>query len=238
MEWIILIAVSFVASTISGIAGFGGALALLPFLTYFMGIKAAIPVLTVAQVYGNLSRAGFGWKEINWKAVGLFIIGAVPAAWLGSYLMSIMPAILISRIVGILLIGLVIWRRVKKDLPTMPVRMMGIGGAMSGFLSGISGVGGPVAATFFFSLQLPSGAYVASEAFTAIVTHFTKTVIYNKYDLITTDGIIHGSILGIVMVAGSWTGKQVINRISRKHFLTAVELLLIISGIYLLWNSF
>src|SRR5690606_13115818 len=63
MEWLILIIVSLIASTISGIAGFGGSLILLPVLTYFIGIKAAIPVLTVAQIFGNLSRAGFGWGE-------------------------------------------------------------------------------------------------------------------------------------------------------------------------------
>ena len=120
----------------------------------------------------------------------------------------------------------------------MPLGMMGIGGAFSGFLSGMSGVGGPVAATFFFSLELPAGAYVASEAMTAVFTHFTKTIIYGKYELITIEGIIRGSLLGIVMIAGSWTGKRVIHRISRKHFLMVVEVLLIISGAYLLWNSF
>src|SRR5690606_23711070 len=181
---------------------------------------------------------GFGWGEIQWKAVGVFILGAIPAAWLGSYVMSIMPAVHISRIVGVLLIGLVLWRRIKKDLPPIPLRLLGLGGALSGFLSGITGVGGPVAATFFFSFQLPAGAYVASEAFTAVVTHLTKTVIYNKYSLINLDGFIRGAILGMAMIAGSWTGKQVITRIRREHFLLIVEVLLVISGLQMLWSSF
>ena len=41
---LILFAISWLAAAISGIAGFGGALLLLPVISHFIGIKAAIPV--------------------------------------------------------------------------------------------------------------------------------------------------------------------------------------------------
>ena len=78
--WLILLFVSWLASTISGIAGFGGSLIILPVFSYFIGAKAAIPILTIAWMMGNFSRAAFGFKEIQWKPVTYFCLGAVPAA--------------------------------------------------------------------------------------------------------------------------------------------------------------
>jgi len=53
----------FAAAAISGAAGFGGALLLLPLLTKTIGTTVAVPVLTIAQLIGNLSRAF--WFQAN-----------------------------------------------------------------------------------------------------------------------------------------------------------------------------
>ena len=60
---------SFIAAAISGAAGFGGALLLLPLLSKTIGTTMAVPVLTIAQLIGNLSRAFLGFKQIKWKPV-------------------------------------------------------------------------------------------------------------------------------------------------------------------------
>ena len=67
MKWALLLICGWLAGTVSGAAGFGGALLLLPVLTLTTGAKAAVPILTVAQLLGNLSRAGFGWRDIRWR---------------------------------------------------------------------------------------------------------------------------------------------------------------------------
>ena len=54
--FVILILCSFVAALISGAAGFGGSLLLLPVVTACVGPGVAVPVLTIAQLIGNLSR--------------------------------------------------------------------------------------------------------------------------------------------------------------------------------------
>src|SRR5216684_752283 len=59
-DYILLFLGAFFAAAISGAAGFGGALLLLPLLTHTVGVTEAVPLLTVAQLVGNLSRAAFG----------------------------------------------------------------------------------------------------------------------------------------------------------------------------------
>ena len=82
MLYIVLILSSFAAACISGAAGFGGALLLLPVVTLCVGAETAVPILTIAQLLGNLSRIAFGIKQIDWKSVGLFARRAAPGgAW-------------------------------------------------------------------------------------------------------------------------------------------------------------
>lgn len=56
MEFILIFLISFLAATISGATGFVGGLLLLPVLTNIVGIKAVVPILTIAQIFGNVSR--------------------------------------------------------------------------------------------------------------------------------------------------------------------------------------
>ena len=76
--------VGLVAGLLSGSVGFGGGMVLLPVITYFYGVEVAVPVSTIAQLVSNLSRVGMGWKQINWKAAGQFLLLAVPFTALGA----------------------------------------------------------------------------------------------------------------------------------------------------------
>ena len=51
---ILLASAAFAASMLAAVAGFGGAAVLLPLLVASFGVREAIPILTVAQLLGNL----------------------------------------------------------------------------------------------------------------------------------------------------------------------------------------
>ena len=108
MVLLLLFFASWFTATLSGAAGFGGALILLPVLTNTVGAKAAIPLLTIAKLLGNLSRAWFGRAEIQWKPAFYFIAGAVPLSVVGSRLFVGLPTGYITKSIGILLIGVVV----------------------------------------------------------------------------------------------------------------------------------
>jgi len=80
--------IAFLASTVSEAAGFGGALLLLPVLTGIVGIKAAVPILTIGQIFGNASRVWFGSHKLKWKPIIFFLMTAIPLTIIESYLFT------------------------------------------------------------------------------------------------------------------------------------------------------
>src|SRR5437764_1358831 len=95
---------AFAASTLAAVAGFGGAAVLLPILALVFGVRDAIPILTVAQLIGNLSRVWFNRRELELPVVGWFALGGVPAALIGGLLFAMAPLSFLTRLLGIFLI--------------------------------------------------------------------------------------------------------------------------------------
>jgi uncharacterized membrane protein YfcA len=138
-------------------------------------------LLTIAQLIGNLSRAGFGFTQIHWKPVGLFLLGAIPFSILGALSFVQLPKDLVTRAIGVAILVFVALRYFGLLKIKNGRALLVAGGGMVGFLSGLMGSAGPFGAAIFLSLGLPPVAYVASEATTALVMHGVKTVIYQHY---------------------------------------------------------
>jgi hypothetical protein len=234
---LLLILASFIAATLSGAAGMGGALVLLPVLNLTVGAKAAVPILTVAQLIGNLSRAYFGRDEINWRSVLLFSVTAVPASLAGSVLFANMAPATIKTAAAAALIGVILLRRTGFVKLEIGEKGLAVGGVITGLVSGAIGSAGPLGAASFLGLGLPAGAYVASEALGATAIHIAKTVAYQRYQLIGVPELTTGLMMGGGMICGSWVGRQLIKRLSQQAFVRIVEALLFVSALHMLFSG-
>ena len=101
-------------------------------------------------------------------------------------------------------------------------------------MSAVAGSAGPLAAVVFLGLHLPAGAYVASEAVTAVLMHLTKSLVYGRYAALSGGDLLRGLALGSSLVLGSWTGRRLIRRLPEKGFASLVEVLLAVSAISLI----
>ena len=72
-----------VGFTIAGVAGFGGGVIMLPILVWVLGVREAVPALTIAQLIGSVGRVWIYRREISWRVVMWFSLGALPTSALG-----------------------------------------------------------------------------------------------------------------------------------------------------------
>ena len=232
LRWIVLPVVALFAATLAAVTGFGGAAVLLPVLVAVFGVRAAIPVLTVAQLIGNGARVWLNRDELDWRVVGWFALGGVPMALLGGYLFAAAPLQPLTRLLGAFLLLIVIWRHVRprqtKPFPT--VAFAGIG-AGSSLLSALLGSVGPLMAPFFLAYGLVKGAYIGTEALCTVVMHVTKLVAYDQASVLTAPEVADGLLLGPLMIAGSYLGKGIVKRLPRRVFVAIIEVVLIVAGL-------
>lgn len=233
---IVLVALAaFLAATIAGVSGFGGAVVLLPVLVAVFGARDAIVVLTVAQLVGNGSRVYFNRDEVDGLVVRPFALGAVPLALAGGAVFAVLPAGALTRALGVFMLTAVAWRHVRRRPASgfPPQRFIALGAAF-GFLSAIVGSVGPVMAPFFLAYGLVKGAYIGTEAACTVVMHATKLVAYGGGGVLQRSAVLAGLALAPVMVAGSWVGKRILDRLPERAFTLIIEAVLIISGTILL----
>jgi uncharacterized membrane protein YfcA len=223
---------AFVGSTLAAVAGFGGAAILLPILVPIFGVRDAIPILTVAQLVGNLSRVWFNRRALEWRVVAWFAAGGVPAALAGGFLFASAPLKFLTRLLGIFLIAVVIYRHSGKSLPRrLPLRAFPLIGAVFSFLSALLGSVGPIMIPFFLAYGLVKGALIGTEALATVVMHVTKLIAYGSTSVLTAAGLQLGLAIGAIMILGSFVGKKLLDRLPEKIFLYLVEATLVIAGL-------
>lgn len=234
LELVLLFIASFIAASISGAAGFGGALLLLPLLVATVGVAHAVPLLTIAQLIGNLSRVGFGFSQIHWRPVALFLLGAIPLSLLGAASFVQLPKDMVTRAIGAIILAFVALKYVGVLRLKASSALLVMGGGVVGFLSGLVGSAGPLGAAIFLSLGLPPVAYIASEATTALAMHSVKTAIYQHYITLDQAFWLLAALMGSAMILGTWSAKRFIEHMPQAIFQRFVAILLVVIAGYML----
>jgi uncharacterized membrane protein YfcA len=235
VELLLASAAAFGLAVLSAVAGFGGGVLLLPVFTALFGLRAAVPMLTLTQLSGNGSRVWLNRAELRRPMIGWFALGAVPCAVAGGLLLARAPLAPLKVVLGVFLIGVVVWRRLPRARHRPPSeRSFAAVGAASGLGSALLGSVGPLTAPFFLAAGLTRAAYIGTEAASALTLHLTKIVTYGAGDLLTSRVVLYGLMLTPATLAGTWAGKKVVGRISDRVFVVLVEAGLLVAGVLFL----
>lgn len=232
--YVILIVVGLAAGLLSGSVGFGGGVILLPVITYFYGVEVAVPVSTIAQMLSNLSRVVMGWKEIDWRAVGMFLLLAVPFTALGAFGFAEVPKGPMTIVLCSFLIVFAVMKLMgKMRLPRRPSTMV-VGGGVTGLVNGLLGISGPLSSAVFLTLELAPVSYIASEATTAAVMHIVKAIVYGKLDLMSDSIFLSGCGIGCAMMLGNFIAMRFIRNVNKKLYQKVVAGIMIAVSLWLI----
>jgi uncharacterized protein len=220
------------ASLLGSVAGSGGTAVLLPILVIYVGLRDAIPILTIANLSSNLGRVWFNRRQIVMPVVGWFALGAIPFALSGAMLFVIAPTVTLTRILGAFLLVTLAWRRfnrgVRRIKPAAWFAPLGAGfGLLAGLLEGV----GPLMAPFFLAYGLVRGAYIGTDALATVLMQVSKLAVFGEKDLIDSRIVASGLILVPFMIAGAFAGKKIVDRIPESLFLLIIDVTLLLAGV-------
>lgn len=238
MIWLIVLGIGLVAGTLSGVIGFGSTTILLPILTIGFGPKAAVPIMAVAAILGNLSRVIAWWRQVRWSAVAAYGSAAIPGTWLGAHTMLALDPRDLELILGAFFIIMIPLRRwFAASNFRVPLTGLVFAGLVIGYLTGIVANTGPVNTPFFLAHGLTKGAFIGTEAMSSLVMFSSKAAAFNSLGALPWRDIGYGVIVGISLMAGTWLGKRFLHRINEDTFSWIMDLLLLISGITMIVSA-
>ncbi len=111
MDFVLILAIGLVASTLGGIVGFGTSIMLMPALVLTFGPREAVPIMAVASIMANASRVAAWWREVDWRATAAYSATGIPAAALGARTLLTLPPGVVEGVLGVFFIAMILVRR-------------------------------------------------------------------------------------------------------------------------------
>lgn len=237
--YIFVLIVGVFAGTIGGVIGTGSSIITLPVLVFTFGPLQAVPIMAVASMMVNFSRALAWWREIDWRALAAYSLPAVPAAALGARTLVQLPPALIDTLLGIFFIAMIPGRRFLDNRGWRAKWwQLAIAGALIGFLTGIVLSTGPLSVPVFAAAGLFKGALLATEAAASLFIYITKVGTFQALGALSAETFVKGLIVGSSLMAGTFVGKYLVMRMSADTFSKILDAMLLCSGLALLWAAF
>lgn len=231
LAWLLVLGIGLGAGTLGGIIGFGGSTILLPVLTLVFGAKAAVPIMAIAAILGNMSRVVVWWPDIRWSAALAYSGAAMPMAWLGARTMLALDPTVLELVLGAFFIAMIPLRR-WLDRRQISVGLVGLvlAGAVIGYLTGIVANTGPINTPFFLAHGLVRGGFVGTEAMSSLTMYSSKVAAFRTLGALPAELILNGLIVGTSLMAGAWIAKRFMRRISADAFRGMMDGLLLVTG--------
>ena len=226
------------AGLVSGIVGTGATVILLPILVLSFGPKSAIPIMAIVALMSNFAKITSWWKEIDWRAAGAYALGGIPGAALGARTMLLLPPRIVDIALGTFFLVMIPGRRwlAARSYRIGPLVLV-LAGFFIGFLTGIVVSTGPISVPVFTSYGLLKGAFIATEAAASLALYISKAITFRTFGALPTQIILQGAITGSSVMAGTYLAKMLVERISITTFQHLLDVVMLVSGISLLWAA-
>lgn len=250
---LILCVSAFLSAALTLFSGFGLGSLLLPVFAIFFPIETAVVATALVHLANNLFKGGMLGRFADLRVVARFGIPALLCAIVGAWLLDALAGAeplatwqLGSRVCAITPVGIVIGllvvvfagfelHPVSREIGFDP-RWLSGGGAVSGFLGGLSGHQGAMRTAFLIRLGLGKEAFLGTGILCAILVDLARLSTY----AILTEGSHMGAVRAqaplvaaatVSAFAGSWVGRQLLPKIEMRSIHLLVGVLLAVLGL-------
>ena len=228
VAFIVVVVLALGAGALGGVVGTGSSLVLLPVLVTMYGPRMAVPMMGIAAVMANIARVAAWWRQIRWLPVLVYALPGTPAAVLGAHtLLTISPKI-IDGLLGVFFLAMIPVRRVM-TARAWRVRLwhLGAAGAVVGFLTGLVLSTGPLSVPVFTGFGLSGGAFLGSEAASALVLYAGKLTTFGQLGVLTPTLVARGLAIGAALMIGPFLTRAIVQQVSPRTYAILIDIVLV-----------
>jgi hypothetical protein len=252
MTYLVVMTVAFVASGLTFFSGFGLGTLLLPAFAIFFPAEHAVALTAVVHFLNGLFKLGLVARHASLGIVLRFGVPAIVGALLGAALLVWLSGVeplatyqVIGRVAHVtpvklvvggflLLFGLADLLPGTQGVSFSP-RYLPVGGALSGFFGGLSGMQGALRSAFLVRAGLSKESFIATGVVVATLIDISRLGVYVRAPLREHDQIDYMLLGGAVLAAfaGAAVGNQWLQKITMESVrrIVAAMLLLVAVGL-------
>ncbi len=237
-QFAILCAVSFLASLITATLSLGGGMLMLAVLALFIPPAALIPLHGAVQLGSNAGRAVLMRRDVLRPVLPTFIFGSIIGALIGGQLVVTLPTDLLQAILGAFILYSVWAPGFRARKPGR--RAFFILALASSLATMFVGATGPLILPFIAAASTSRQQIAATHAVLMTVQHLLKLIAFALLGFSFAAWLPLLAGLLAFGLAGTWTGRHVLNRLPERAFRLILKTVLTLIALRLLsalWPS-
>ena len=238
---IVIFICSFIAFSISAVCGGGAGLMIMPLLNRLLPVNQIPGALSIGTLTSSVSRIIVFRKHVCWKIVRYFVPAALPAVWLGAWLLKFVNPVYLEIMMGIFLVSNLpfLFRKPADAANERKVSNAALSliGFLAGFLSGLTGAVGLLFNKFYLNYGLSKEEIIATRAANEVLLHLFKIILYSLFGLIGIHVLKAGALIALAAILASWMMKWVLPLLSLHRFKKIGYFAMVISGLMMLGQA-
>lgn len=211
-----VLALVYLAFTVSASAGLGGSLVLVPTLALFLGTKEGVAFAALLLASNNVAKILAYRRTLPFRAAAMVVAGVVLGAALGSSLLVRAPTELVTAAVIAMFGATLVAERF--DLRPARAGFAPMLSLVSGATSGFSGTSGPLKGAAIRNLGLDRRHFVGAASLASFAGDLTKTAVFAEAELLDRSSLLLALAAVPLMALGTWTGSRLNDRAGEQTF--------------------
>lgn len=239
MTSVYLILAGAIAFTLSTLTAGGGAMLLVPVVSFLIGAQHAAPVLNLGNFIGRPIRLVLFWKHIQWEIVRYYLPSSFIGAFLGAWLLAETGSKVLQIIIGIFLISTIFQYQFGKKKRSFAMKLWYFIplGLIIPFITALTGALGPLLNPFLLNYKMNKEELIATKTFNSFGAGVVQIGSYSFFGALYGELWIWGLSLGIGIGLGNYFGKRLLSKISETNFRQAAIAFMVLSGFLLLLEA-
>ena len=208
-------------------------------LSHWIGIKAAIPVMTCALLFSHGSRVILYLGDTKWQVVKRVLIFSTPGIVLGAFVFSYLSGQTIALIMAIFLtLSFPIKAYVSShEIKTSP-GVLATASSFWGFIAGNVIGPGFFLAPFCLGTGMNRLNFVGSLATIVLFMNLLKLTVFGVTELMNLQLLTMGIFIGLITIPGNWLGREVLKKMTDIHHRAIVDLMTVLVIVNFIYLSF
>lgn len=236
VDWLLGLSLVVIAGVTRGFSGFGSAMILAPGLSLIFNPQQVVATVILLEMSASVGLTSEALPNTKWQEVLPMAIAAILTIPVGVYFLILLDPVLMRRIIGGLILAFVVLLFLTKHSHFKSrVSVSSVVGAMSGFLTGLTGMGGPPIVLYELSGDGTAAANRANWISFFALTQFAALLVYYFKGLLSIWVLQHFLLFLPAFLGGLIFGKFLFKWVDEQLFRNLVLGLLLIIAVFALW---